>query len=138
MEIEGEGQLNTAVRDGDLIRRYPKHRFGVERLAFEVRLLEHVSPHLGDVVPVIVDVDLDLPVGEAFVAHKRIPGTVLRAEDVSGMPRPQLRRVSAHVAAFLREFHGLVKQGREAGVPEMSPSDFAAALTAEVDQLLPG
>jgi len=136
--FEGEGQLSTAWRvDDELVVRVPKHPFGVERLQFEVRLLASIGARLEGIaaVPRIVDARLDLPVGRAYVAHRRIPGTLLHVQDIASLPRAGVDRIGAQVGRFLRELHAIdVADLPE--VPVRTAQQFAADLAAEVDSLL--
>lgn len=134
--VAGEGQLCIALLVDDLIVRYPRHAFGVGRLRFEVDLLEAIRPHLTTTVPTVVRVELDRPVGEAFVAHGALTGTVLTAEILTMMPTADMSRVAGHVAAFMSELHDLRDLARAHGVPKRSPAMFAAELAAEVAELL--
>ena len=135
--IEGEGQLSTAVRvDGDLIVRFPKHAFGIDRLKFEVKLLDRVRPHLTLQVPQIVRVELDRPVGQAFVAHRAIAGVILTAERVRATPPDTTAAIARQVATILEQLHSLVEPAASLGAPVMAPAAFAASLAAEVETLL--
>ena len=134
---EGDGQLSVALRVGDdLVVRFPKHALGIERLRFEVRLLDALRPRLTTPVPDIVRVELDRPAGSAFVAHRAIPGRILRGRDIAAMAPERVSAVASRVATFLRELHALTARAHEAGVPERPLAGFAADLLAEVDELL--
>ena len=134
--LAGEGQLCTAVAVDDLIVRYPKHAYGVERLRYEIELLETLRPHLTTAVPVVVQIELDQPVGEAFASHVALPGTTLTAERAAALSPSTRGSVAARVARFLAELHPLAGLARAHGVPERSPAQFAAELEVEVEALL--
>jgi aminoglycoside 2''-phosphotransferase len=136
--LEGEGQLSIAWRVGDeLVVRVPKHSFGIDRLRFEVRLLESIGTRLdaAAALPRIVDARLDLPVGRAYVAHRRIPGRILRPGDVASLPRDRIELIGAQVGWFLHELHAL-DLATIADVPVRTAQQFAADLTVEVETLL--
>ncbi len=136
--LEGEGQLSIAWRvDDELVVRVPKHSFGVERLRFEVRLLESIGTRLdaAATLPRIVDARLDLPVGRAYEAHRRVPGRILRQPDLASFPRDRIELIGAQVGGFLRELHAL-DLANLPDVPVRTPQQFAADLAVEVDTLL--
>lgn len=136
VDLEGVGQLSSAWRvDNDLIVRVPHHPFGIERLRFEVRLLGSIRHRLGVMVPDIVEVALDRPVGRAYVAHRRIPGRVLGRDDVLALPLARVETIGRQVGRFLRELHS-INTADVPGVPARTAVEFAADLRAEVDNLL--
>lgn len=137
MRLEGEGQLSVAVRVGhETLLRFPRHAFGADQLAFEVRLLERVRPYLQMSVPEVVEVALDEPIGRAYVAHRHLPGTVVRGEDIAAWPAARVQRVGAEVGVFLRELHALASVGREAGASQLTARAFGKSLAEEFDELL--
>jgi len=136
--LEGEGQLSIAWRvDDELVVRVPKHPFGVDRLLFEVRVLKSIGTRLDAAasLPRIVDARLDLPVGYAYVAHRRIPGRILRRTDLASLPQDRVEHIGAQVGRFLRELHAL-DLADVPDVPVRTPQQFAADLTIEVERLL--
>ena len=137
VRLEAEGQFNVAVRVGeDVLLRFPRHAFGAGQLAFEVRLLERVRRHLQMAVPEGVEVALDEPIGRAYVAHRYLPGTVVRSEDVAAWPAARVQQVGAEVGVFLRELHALASVGREAGGAQLTARAFGKSLAEEFDELL--
>lgn len=138
VKLEGEGQLTWAFRIGpDLVARVPRHRYGIDRLAFEVDLLETIRPLLSVRVPEIVEVALDLPPGQAHVVHRRIPGQVLSPESVGDLRAERLERIGRQVGTFLRELHE-IDLDKVPAVPRLTPSTFADQLRAELDALPAG
>lgn len=134
--LEGQGQLSSAWRvDSDLIVRVPRHAFGIDRLRFEVRLLEALRPRLSVPIPEVVAVELDLPVGRAFVAHRRIPGHVLGRGAVAALTPQGVDAVGEQVGRFLRELHAIDLADLN-DVPVQTAAQFATVLTAEVEALL--
>jgi aminoglycoside phosphotransferase (APT) family kinase protein len=134
--ILGEGQLSSAVLvDEDLVVRFPLHRFGIERLQFEVELLRRVRPHLSVAVPEVTDVELDRSTSP-YVAHRLLPGVALDAEVLRSLSSVQRDAASEQVARFLLEFHGLTDLSRKIPTPELPLEKFASQLKEEVDRLL--
>lgn len=137
VRLEGEGQLCVAVRVGDeLLVRFPRHGLGAERLAMEVRLLERIYPQVDMTVPDIVEVALQEPVGRARVAHRYLPGKIVRREDVASWPAARVQEVGAQVGAFLRDLHPLAPLALEAGVEARTAHAFATALADDFDELV--
>ena len=116
--------------------RFPRHALGVARLAFEVRLLERIRPHLHIAVPEVVEVALDEPVGRAYVAHRYIRGRVVRREDVASWTPARIQRVGAEIGVFLGELHALASVAHDAGAARQTARSFAETLAKEFDQLL--
>ncbi len=127
------GQLSSAFRiDDEVIVRVPRHAYGVDRLRFEVGVLGSIRSTVDVAIPEIVDVSLDLPVGRSYVAHRLIPGRVLRRDDVSTMAAERVELVGHQIGRFLRDLHS-VDPTSVAGVSILTASDFAAQLRAEAE-----
>lgn len=134
--FEGEGQLSSAWRvDDELVVRVPRHAFGVDRLRFEVELLAVIRTKLTTPVPEIVEAELDLPVGSAYVVHRRIAGHVLKRDHVPAFTRDRVHRLGAQIGQFLHELHA-ISPADLGVVPVRSAARFAADLRKEVKTLL--
>ena len=136
VELVGAGQLSSAVQvDDDLIVRVPRHQYGINRLQFEVDLLRTIRDQLTVTTPEIVEVGLDLPVGQAFVAHHLIPGRVLQRADVGTLCPNEIEHIGRQVGRFLDELHA-IDLALVPDVPVLTPSDFASQLKAEAEDRL--
>jgi aminoglycoside phosphotransferase (APT) family kinase protein len=136
VELEGEGQLSSAFRvDQELIVRVPRHAFGVDRLRYEVDLLESIGELLSTATPEIVEVALDRPAGRAYVVHRRIPGQVMRREHLLGLTADRIDRIGRQIGRFLRELHSIDVETLPA-VPVRTPADFAGQLGVEIHETL--
>lgn len=126
----------AAFRVGEeLIVRVPRHRYGVERLRFEVGLLDIVQSRTTIPTPEVVDVALDVAVGHAYVAHRRLPGHVLRRGEVQKLSAARVGRIGEAVGRFLRELHAVPHQDLP-GVPVVTAAQFAEQMRAEVQAKL--
>lgn len=136
VELEGAGQMSVAVRvDDELIVRVPRHEYGIGRLRFEVDLLRTIG-HLVTVrIPEIVESELDLPPGQAFVAHRRIAGRLLDRSSVEALGQGEIDHIGRQVGRFLSELHA-IDLALVPGVPLSTPAVLASQLAAEVDERL--
>ena len=135
--FEGEGQMSVAIRvDDSILLRFPRHEFGIESLKFEVALLELLRPNLTIQVPEVIDVALGAGVGESFVAHKLMPGHVLRRAEVETWSPSQLRRAGDEIRQFLHELHALTAPAKDLGTPVLTPRDHATVLMREFNTLI--
>lgn len=149
VESAGEGQMSAAfVVDDTLIVRVPRHAHGIEQLRHEVEILAAVRAHLPLPTPVFTHVVLDVPVGKAYVAHRRLSGKVLIRDDVTDMSTNRIRIIGRQIGTFLKELHTVdlamvpgvsrysiaqvadrLRQGAESLLrPRLMPNQFAALL----------
>jgi aminoglycoside phosphotransferase (APT) family kinase protein len=136
--LEAEGQLSSAVRvDGELIVGVPRHQYGIDRLRFEVNLLHMIGDLVSVRTPDIVEVALDQPAGQAFVAHRRLAGHVLRRSDIETLAPTEIEHIGLQIGRFLRELHAIDLELVPA-VPVLTPAEFARHLAEEAEDRLSG
>lgn len=130
------GRMSIAVQVGDdIVARFPRHAFGLECLRYEVRVLPLLRSSVVT-IPRPTRAHLDAPIGEAFLAHRLIPGTVLTPHSIGNLPPATVRALGAVLGRFLSELHALTDDAGRMGVPTLSLADHAAGLRREMMSLL--
>ena len=130
-----EGQLSIALVADGVVFRFPRSDFARLRLDREVALLSRIRPEIGQDVPDIVGVDLEAPLGRAFVAHRALPGSVVRPDRLATFDRRTVQRIAEAVATFLETMHRLAPLVTDV-LPEVTNEGFAQVLRRELERWL--
>ncbi|WP_054973653.1 phosphotransferase family protein [Paenibacillus sp. A3] len=110
VEAIESGQNNDVLLvNGEWIFRFPKYVEGIERLRYEVGLLNTVKERVSIPVPAPAKWNLQSErVGNVFVGYPRIPGEPLldgQWNELESAGVPMVRGIARQLAAFLNELH---------------------------------
>ncbi|XOK58497.1 phosphotransferase family protein [Paenibacillus elgii] len=124
-EVEAieSGQNNDVLLvNGEWIFRFPKYAEGIERLRYEVRLLNTVKERVSIPVPAPVKWNLQSErIGSVFVGYPRIPGEPLldgQWGELESTGVAMVRRIARQLTAFLNELHSVPADALGESAPE--------------------
>jgi aminoglycoside phosphotransferase (APT) family kinase protein len=133
-----DGQFSRAVLidGGTRVARYPRHAFGVTKLARELVLLREIAGDLPLPVSVAVDARLDISPSSSYVVHDFIPGRALSKASVDALDATPMAAVARSVGSFLAALHAIPWERVPREVPRYDDGAFADELRSRCEHEL--
>lgn len=135
--VLGEGQFCVAVLvEPDIVVRFPRHVLGIEQLRHERKVVAVLDGRLDVMVPAPLAAELDNPPGQAFAAHRLVPGDLVTRNILNDLGRGDTDQLHDQVASLLLGLKAATSAARSVGVRTASLGELAASMAADVDALL--